>query len=98
VIRHNINKKLTSWKCDQAQYQQEIEEGTRKMFEFPLDEAIAIDTETEVCIISIGETYEHSLKVSAELREMGVNVAFDITNRKTEKQLKEMMNRINSMK
>jgi len=51
VIRHNINKKLTSWKCDQAQYQQEIEEGTRKMFEFPLDEAIAIDTETEVCII-----------------------------------------------
>ncbi len=44
--------------------------------------------ETEVCIISIGETYEHSLKVSAELREMGVNVAFDITNRKTDKQLK----------
>jgi len=47
-----------------------------------------LSTETEVYIISIGETYEHALKVSSELREMGVNVAFDITNRKTEKQLK----------
>ncbi|MFZ1324059.1 MAG: histidine--tRNA ligase [Candidatus Saccharimonadales bacterium] len=45
-------------------------------------------TETDVYLISIGETYEHTLKVSAELREMGVNVAFDITGRKTDKQLK----------
>ena len=45
-------------------------------------------TPTEVYVISIGETYEHALKVSGELREMGVNVAFDITGRKTDKQLK----------
>jgi histidyl-tRNA synthetase len=45
-------------------------------------------TETDVYVISIGETYEHTLKVVSELREMGVHAAFDITGRKTDKQLK----------
>lgn len=47
-----------------------------------------VKTETEVYVISIGETFEHALKVAAELRDMGVNAAYDITARKTDKQLK----------
>lgn len=47
-----------------------------------------VRTETEVYVISIGETYEHALGVASSLREMGVNTVFDITKRKTEKQLK----------
>jgi histidyl-tRNA synthetase len=49
--------------------------------------------ETEVYLISIGETYEHCLGLSTELREMGVKTAFDITGRKTDKQLKSAIKR-----
>ncbi len=44
--------------------------------------------ETEICVIPIGEVYGQALKVSGELREMGVNVSLDITARKTDKMLK----------
>lgn len=44
--------------------------------------------ETEIYLIPIGEVHSHAIKVAGELREMGVKVAIDITNRKTEKSLK----------
>lgn len=48
----------------------------------------ATKTQTEVVVIPIGDTLAAAQKVSAELREMGVNTALDITRRKTDKQLK----------
>lgn len=45
-------------------------------------------TETEVVIVPIGEVAESAQKIASELREMGVNTALDITDRKTEKQIK----------
>lgn len=47
-----------------------------------------VKTNTEVVVISIGETMPTAQKIAAELREMGVNTALDITRRKTDKQLK----------
>lgn len=47
-----------------------------------------VRTPTDVYLISIGETYEHTLQLAAQLRDMGVTAAFDITARKTDKQLK----------
>lgn len=43
---------------------------------------------TEVVLIPIGDVGDAAMKVAAELREMGVNTAIDLTARKTEKQLK----------
>lgn len=45
-------------------------------------------TTTEVTVIPIGDTMPAAQKVAAELREMGVKAALDITARKTEKMLK----------
>ncbi len=45
-------------------------------------------TDTEVVVIPIGDVMDQAQKIAAELREMSVNVALDITNRKTDKQLK----------
>ncbi len=47
-----------------------------------------VKTETEVVVIPIGDTLPDAQKVAAEMREMGVNTALDITGRKTDKQLK----------
>lgn len=43
---------------------------------------------TEVIIIPIGDMKKEAQVVAAEMREMGVNTAVDITDRKTDKQLK----------
>ncbi len=43
---------------------------------------------TEVAVIPIGEVLPAAQKAAAELREMGVNTALDITGRKTDKMLK----------
>ncbi len=45
-------------------------------------------TETELYVIPIGDVYAQVIALTQELREMGVNVALDITDRKTDKQLK----------
>ena len=45
-------------------------------------------TETEIYVILIGDVYDRALGIAAQLREMGVSVALDISGRKTEKQLK----------
>ncbi len=43
---------------------------------------------TDLYVILIGDVFERSQKVIAELRKMGVKVAVDITGRKTDKQIK----------
>ncbi len=43
---------------------------------------------TDLYVVLIGDVYERAQKVIAQLREMGVKVAVDITGRKTDKQLK----------
>lgn len=45
-------------------------------------------TTTEVTVVPIGQVMPAAQKAAAELREMGVNTALDITARKTDKQLK----------
>jgi histidyl-tRNA synthetase len=45
-------------------------------------------TETEIFLIPIGDVQAEALKLSNELRKMHVNVALDITKRKTDKQIK----------
>jgi histidyl-tRNA synthetase len=47
-----------------------------------------VRTVTDLYVILIGDVAERASKVIAELREMGVNTAVDITGRKTDKQLK----------
>ena len=44
--------------------------------------------ETEVMVIIIGEVYSGAQKIADELREMGLHVAIDPTDRKTEKKIK----------
>lgn len=44
--------------------------------------------ETDVYVVTIGDVYDGAQKVVANLREMGLNVAFDITGRKPDKQIK----------
>jgi histidyl-tRNA synthetase len=45
-------------------------------------------SETDVCVILIGDVYEKAQKPIAELREMGLRVTVDATGRKADKQLK----------
>jgi histidyl-tRNA synthetase len=47
-----------------------------------------LKNETDLYVILIGEVYERSLQIVAELREMGLNVQVDSTGRKADKQLK----------
>jgi histidyl-tRNA synthetase len=44
--------------------------------------------EVDVYVVLIGELYQKANKALSELREMGLNVAVDMTNRKADKQLK----------
>jgi histidyl-tRNA synthetase len=44
--------------------------------------------ETDVYVILVGDVYEKAQKVINELREIGANVAVDLTNRKMDKQIK----------
>jgi histidyl-tRNA synthetase len=48
----------------------------------------ALRPETDVYVVLIGNVYEDAQKVIAEMRDMDVNVAVDISDGKTEKQLK----------
>ena len=43
---------------------------------------------TDVYVILIGDVFERSQKIIAELRSLGVNTAVDISGRKTDKQIK----------
>jgi histidyl-tRNA synthetase len=47
-----------------------------------------LKSETDVYAILIGDIYEHSMKAISELRKNGVNVAIDMSGRKTDKQIK----------
>lgn len=47
-----------------------------------------LTTETEVYVVLIGDVYSSAQKVIAELREMGLNVAVDLSGNKPAKQLK----------
>lgn len=47
-----------------------------------------VKTDTEAYVIPIGDVHAHALKLTSEMREMGVNTELDITGRKTDKQLK----------
>jgi len=47
-----------------------------------------LEPETDLYVILIGDVYEKSQDVIADLREMGLNVAVDMTGRKIEKQIK----------
>jgi histidyl-tRNA synthetase len=51
----------------------------------------SIQTETEIYLIPIGDKHADALKISQDLRSMGVNVAMDITSRKIDKQLKSAL-------
>jgi histidyl-tRNA synthetase len=44
--------------------------------------------ETDVYVVMIGDIYDGTQKTVSKLREMGVNVAFDMTGRKPDKQIK----------
>jgi len=44
--------------------------------------------ETDLYVVLIGEVYEQAQKVVQEFREMGLNVAVDLSGRKTDKQIK----------
>lgn len=48
----------------------------------------ALRTETDVYVILVGDVYEKAQKVINELREIGANVAVDLTGRKMDKQIK----------
>lgn len=47
-----------------------------------------IKTETDIYVATIGDVYEGAQKVVNKLRDMEVNVAFDVTGRKPDKQIK----------
>lgn len=47
-----------------------------------------IKTETDVCVILIGDVHEKSVSVVNELREMGLNIAVDSTDSKVDKKIK----------
>jgi histidyl-tRNA synthetase len=47
-----------------------------------------LKTETEVYVILIGDVFERAQAALKELREMGVNVAVDLSGRKLDKQIK----------
>jgi len=44
--------------------------------------------ETDACVVLIGDVYEYTLPMLADLRQMGVNVAVDLTGRKPASQIK----------
>jgi histidyl-tRNA synthetase len=48
----------------------------------------ALRTETDIYAIVVGDVFDKAQKVIAELREMGLNVAMDLTDRKLDKQIK----------
>jgi histidyl-tRNA synthetase len=48
----------------------------------------AIRTETDIYVIFVGAVFERAQKAIAEMREMGLNVAVDLTNRKVGAQIK----------
>lgn len=64
--------------------------GDIVLMEFLRGHGLLPDTRpaTELTVIPIGDTLFAAQKLAAELREMGVNTALDITGRKTDKQLK----------
>jgi len=47
-----------------------------------------LPSDTDVYVILIGDVYKQAQKIIAELREMGVNVAVDISGAKMDKQIK----------
>lgn len=47
-----------------------------------------VKTETDVYVATIGDVYDGAQKVAKKLRDMEVNVAFDMTARKPDKQIK----------
>lgn len=47
-----------------------------------------IKTETDLYVVIVGDTLEASRNIIKELRDSGLNVAIDMTNRKIEKQIK----------
>lgn len=49
-----------------------------------------LGSETEVAIVTVGDTAEKAQKLAEELREMEVNTSIDITGRKLDKQLKSV--------
>lgn len=48
----------------------------------------SLKPETEAYVVLIGDIYESAQKVIADLREMGLNLAVDLSNRKPDKQVK----------
>ncbi|HEU4914479.1 MAG TPA: histidine--tRNA ligase [Candidatus Saccharimonadales bacterium] len=48
----------------------------------------ALRTETDIYAVLVGDVYDSAIKVINELREMGANVAVDLTGRKMDKQIK----------
>jgi histidyl-tRNA synthetase len=48
----------------------------------------ALRVETDVYVILVGDVYEKAQRVITELREIGANVAVDLTGRKMDKQIK----------
>ncbi len=48
----------------------------------------SIKTETDLYIVLIGDVYDQALKIIHELREMGLNVAADLSGRKPASQIK----------
>lgn len=48
----------------------------------------AVQTETDVYVVLIGDVYDRAQKVLQELREAGLNVAVDISGRKPDKQIR----------
>ena len=47
-----------------------------------------LSSETEACVVLIGDVYEHALPMLADLRQMGLNLAVDSTSRKPASQIK----------
>ncbi len=47
-----------------------------------------IKSETDIYVATIGDVYEGAQKVVGKLRKMDLNVAFDVTGRKADKQIK----------
>jgi histidyl-tRNA synthetase len=48
----------------------------------------ALRTDTDVYVVLVGDVYDKAIKVINELRDMGANVAVDLTGRKMDKQIK----------
>ncbi len=47
-----------------------------------------LKTKTDIILVPVGDVYEKIQKLASDLRQMGVNVAADFSNRKIDKQIK----------